>query len=72
MDLGKMFRILWDLGISLAHSVKDIWEWLNSPHDFGVDLGFTYLGLENIVPINLLGAGIMILILAWIIKGLIL
>lgn len=68
--MENILENLWDIAISLIENVNTIWEWLNKPFKLAIDLKIFEINLGSFVPIQLIGAGILVLIGFWFIKSL--
>lgn len=67
MNEQNIIQTIWDICISLIENASKLWEFITTPQTIKLpliqDLSFT--------PINYIGAGIITLIVLWLIKALI-
>lgn len=75
--MEDIFLSLWEIAETIIKSVNKIWEWLNRNISVNLPLKIPVLlpdGIEfslGYSPLELLGAGILVLLALWVIKSLI-
>lgn len=78
MDYGNLFNSLWNMAKNLIEIIGDVWNWLSAPLEINIPflrdvplVGGWFEWSLDYSPIELLGVGIITLVLLWIIKHLI-
>ena len=74
----KFFQQLWDLAKSLLQVIGKVWDWLTNPLKIDIPLlsnipvigGWFNISLDY-TPLQLLGAGLLVLVGLWVVKKLI-
>jgi len=70
-DLGNVLRTLYNLVLTWAGMINDFWSWFSNPVKLGFDIPVIgFIGID-FVPLELLGIGILGLIVIWLIKALV-
>ena len=74
----KFFQQLWDLAKSLLQVIGNVWDWLTTPLKINIPLlsnipiiGNWFNISLNYTPLQLLGAGLLVLVGLWVVKKLI-
>lgn len=74
----KFFQQLWDLAKSLLQVIGKVWNWLTTPLKIDIPLlsnipiiGNWFNISLNYTPLQLLGAGLLMLVGLWVVKKLI-
>lgn len=62
---------MWDVAKSLISGIDSIWDFLNSTVDLNIKLFGFKLGIPSFVPIEIIGAGLIVFIVLWLVKELI-
>lgn len=78
MDFSNVFDSIWNMAKSLIQAMGTVWNWLVTPLSINVPLlsdlpligGWFNMNLA-FSPIELLGVGILLLLVLWVVKNLI-
>lgn len=74
--MEDVFITLWEIAETLIKNINRIWQWLNTEISFNIPIKIPVIlpdGIEIALgysPIELLGAGILVLLGLWVIKSL--
>lgn len=75
--MENIFVNLWEIAESLIKNINKVWQWLNNDISINIPLKIPVILPDGIAvslgysPIELLGAGIVILLGLWVLKNLI-
>lgn len=62
-----MLKNLWDIAVALIDNISNVWDWMNKP----VIIDLPVIDPISFVPIDMLGVGLLTLMLFWFIKELV-
>lgn len=78
MDFGNVFESIWNMAKGLIQVIGVVWEWLTNPLNIDIPLLSDIPGIGNwfqisldYSPIELIGIGIGVLLVLWVVKNLI-
>lgn len=75
--MENIFVNLWEIAETLIRNINKVWQWLNNDISINIPLKIPVILPDGIAvslgysPIELLGAGIVILLGLWVLKSLI-
>lgn len=75
--MENIFLNLWQIAESIIKNISRVWEWLNSDLNINIPIKIPVILPDGIAlslgysPIELIGAGILVLLALWVLKSLI-
>ena len=75
--MEDIFNTLWNIAETIIKNINRVWEWLNTDISINIPIKIPVILPDGIAvslgysPIELLGAGILVLLGLWILKSLI-
>jgi len=75
--MENIFLDLWQIAESIIKNISRVWEWLNSDLNINIPIKIPVILPDGIAlslgysPIELIGAGILVLLALWVLKSLI-
>lgn len=76
-EMEDIFNTLWNIAETIIRNINRVWEWLNTDISINIPVKIPVILPDGIAislgysPIELLGAGILVLLGLWILKSLI-
>lgn len=75
--MENIFLNLWQIAESIIKNISRVWEWLNNDLNINIPIKIPVILPDGIAlslgysPIELIGAGILVLLALWVLKSLI-
>ena len=75
--MENIFENLWNIAVTLIKNINRVWEWLNNDISVNIPIKIPVILPNGIAlsfgysPLELIGAGILVLLGLWVVKNLI-